>query len=101
MCDRESIHHTTVYTVILWLRCHTPCTVLRLVHFTPVTVMARSSILPYLDGRIRIQTVQSPTLESFLSLSQSQRRDTNHELYNIGNIMYVFVKSYTLVLLYN
>ncbi len=63
--------------------------------------MARSSILPYLDGRIRIQTVQSPTLESFLSLSQSQRRDTNHELYNIGNIMYVFVKSYTLVLLYN
>ncbi len=67
----------------------------------PVTVTAHSSILLYLDGRICIRMVQSPTLELFLSLSQSQRRDTNHELYNIGNIMYTFVKSYTLILLYN
>ena len=42
------------------LRCHTPRTVLRFFPFTPVTVTARSSILEYVHGRIRIRTVRSP-----------------------------------------
>jgi hypothetical protein len=51
---------STVCTVVLRLRCHTPRTVLRLIYFTAATVTARSSIVPYFDGRIRIRTVWSP-----------------------------------------
>jgi hypothetical protein len=69
---------STVCTVVLRLRCHTPRTVLRLIYFTAATVTARSSIAP---GRIRIRTVRSPTYRAMHIARVIMYQVSRHAIY--------------------